>query len=73
MTPVEWNNPADAIRRRLEYLQDNNFADRREISVEPLDSNLVIEKQRNKVAMETANRMTFTLKKDGSEYHLPSI
>ena len=73
MTPVEWNNPADAIRRRIEFLQDEHLSDRREINVDVFDSNLVIEKKRNGLSAETPFKMIFTLGKDGSEYHLPSI
>ena len=73
MTPQEWNNPAFAIKRKIDFLIDDKLNDKKEIYIDFLDSNLVIERKQNNVSMETPYKMTFTLTKDENVYHLPSI
>ena len=73
ITEIEWNDPALAIKKRIDFLKDEQLSERREVYIDFLDSNLIIKRKQNNISMETPYKMTFTLTKDGNEYHFPSI
>ena len=69
----DFSNPVEYIERRINYYLDDKMSKEKEVSTDLLNCDLLINRVKGSVYMETPYKMTFTLKKDGEIATLPSI